>query len=79
MIDLRKQVVDINCPACNFQNQITLKQAQIRSIIICRGCKSNIQLQDYFNTVRKALKSIRRELKGLEKAIENFGNITINL
>ncbi len=79
MFDLNKHKVEITCPICRFLNPVTLKQVKICSIIICRGCKSNIQLQDHFNTVKKALKSMNRELEALEKTLGELGNITINI
>jgi hypothetical protein len=79
MIDLSKHKVDLICPSCKFINPVTLKQVKIRDVIICRGCKSNIQLQDHLNSVRKSLKSFRREMDSLMKAFDGIGSITINL
>jgi len=79
MIDLSRHRVDLTCPSCKFINPVALKQVRIRDVIICRGCKSNIQLQDHLNSVRKSLKSFRREMDALMKAFESIGNITINL
>lgn len=79
MIDLGKQKIEITCPKCNFANPVSLKQIQIRDVIICRGCKSNIQLHDYLNTVKKTLKTFRREMGALMNAFEDIRNITLEL
>jgi len=76
-MDLSKQKIGIHCPSCDFLNYVTLRQVQIRDVIICRGCKANIQLEDHLNTVRKALRSIRRELANLMKQLNDISNITI--
>jgi hypothetical protein len=79
MINLSRHRVNLTCPSCKFINPVTLKQVKVRDVIICRGCKSNIQLLDHLNLVRKSLKSFRREMDALMKAFESIGNITFNL
>ena len=57
--------VEVDCPKCGFFNPIWLKQARLRDVVICRGCKSNIQLDDSMNTVRKSYQDIRRAMRRL--------------
>ncbi len=64
--------VEIECPGCGFANPIWLGQARLRDVVICRGCKSNIQLDDSMNTVRKAHQSIRRSMRELRESIERL-------
>ena len=64
-INLDKIEVKVNCPRCQFSNPIWLKQARLRDVIICRGCKANIQLDDSMNTVRKGVRSFHRALDQL--------------
>ena len=71
-INLDKIEVNVDCPRCNFANPIWLRQARLRDVVICRGCKANIQLDDGMNTVRKAYRSIRRAMQGFRDTVEKF-------
>jgi hypothetical protein len=68
-VDIDKFEVEIDCPSCGFANPIWLGQARLRDVMICRGCKGNIQLDDSMNTVRKARQSIRRSIRELRESI----------
>jgi len=72
MLELYKQEIDTPCPSCSFYNTITLKQIRLRDVTICRGCKSNIKLDDYSNEIRKALRTFRRVMNDLESTLNNF-------
>ena len=78
LIDIDKFTVDFECPKCGFYNPIFLKQARLRDVIICRGCKANIQLDDQMNECRKATRQVKRSLKKLEDSLGDL-EITINL
>lgn len=71
-INIDKFEVEVDCPRCGFANPIWLRQARLRDVVICRGCKINIQLDDSMNTVRKAYQSIRRSLHDLRATIERL-------
>jgi hypothetical protein len=71
MINLDKIEVDIDFPKCNFNNKIFLKNIRLKDVIICCGCKRNIQLDDHMHTFRKAKKDIERQFKELQKML-NF-------
>jgi hypothetical protein len=71
-INLDKFEVELHCPRCNFSNRIWLKQAWVRDVLICRGCKGNIQLDDGMNSVRKAYRTIRQALQGLRDTVEGI-------
>lgn len=66
------------CPQCDFDNPFTLKQARLRDVIICRGCKANIQLDDQMNECRKAVRQIERAINELQDSLKNL-NLTITL
>ena len=72
MINFDKHEIEIQCPECSFYNPIWLKQARLRDVIICRGCKSNIQLDDQMNETRKAIRSMRKAIAELEKTIKGL-------
>lgn len=74
MLNLSKEKIKINCPSCDFINYVTIKQIIIKYVLICRGCKNNIKLEDHFNTYKKALFSIQKTFEELKT---KFGKITI--
>jgi cell fate (sporulation/competence/biofilm development) regulator YlbF (YheA/YmcA/DUF963 family) len=43
-------------------------------VIICRGCKRNIRLNDHMNEVRKAERQLRKAFEDLEDTLSDFGN-----
>jgi hypothetical protein len=71
-INLDTFEVEVDCPRCNFANPIWLRQARLRDVVICRGCKANIQLDDSMNSVRKAYRSIRRAMEDLRQTVAKF-------
>lgn len=71
-INLDKIEVEVDCPRCGFANPIWLRQARLRDVVICRGCKANVQLDDSMNSVRKAHRSIRRAMAGLRETVAKF-------
>jgi hypothetical protein len=76
MFSLDKHTIEFACPHCGFYNSIFYIQARLRDVIICRGCKSNIQLDDHMNECRKARQSLRRALRNMESSLKD---ITINI
>ena len=72
MINLDKYEIEFQCPNCNFYNSIQLKQARLRDVVICRGCKSNIRLDDQMNETKKAIRSIRRAMNELEETLKGM-------
>ena len=72
MLNLDNYEVEIQCPKCEFYNPIYLKQARLRDVIICRGCKCNIQLNDQMNETKKSIRSINRAMNELEKTLTGF-------
>lgn len=71
-MDIDKFDIEVDCPGCGFANQIRLGQARLRDVVICRGCKANIQLDDGMNTVRKARQSIRSSLRQFQDTIDRI-------
>lgn len=72
MIDLERTEIPIECPECEFVLPATLRKVRIRDVMICRGCKQNVQLEDYRNEVRAGLRSAQRSLDELEEAMESL-------
>ena len=79
MINLDKLETDINCPECDFYNTISFKDIRLKNVIICRGCKLNMQLDDYMNSFKIQLRKIQSELDEINNIISDINNTTINL
>lgn len=70
--------VSASCPVCEFYNTFTIKQARLRDMIICRGCKTNIQLDDHMNECRKVTRQIERALAEFQDSLKNL-NLTLKV
>lgn len=78
MIDLDSVDLDIECPNCSFFNKIKYRDARLRDVVICRGCKSNIQLDDHVNECRKARRAVAAAFADLERSLSGL-NRTIQI
>jgi len=72
VIDLDRVSLDIPCPQCRFENDIIYRQARLRDVLICRGCKANIRLDDHMNQCRKARQEVSRAIQELEQTLASF-------
>lgn len=80
MIDLDSASLEIQCPECSFYSQIKYRDARLRDVIICRGCKTNIQLDDHMNECRKARKAMATALSDFQSALADISkNLQIKL
>jgi len=73
MIDFNYIWVDIECPKCNYQDEVQLIDAKSEKSIFCNNCKSIIQLQDSEASVHTSVESINNALKDLDDLFKNFG------
>lgn len=76
MVELDRAKFNIPCPRCRFENSIVYRQARLRDVIICRGCKVNIRLDDHMNECRKTRQQITQALAELEQALASFNKTT---
>jgi len=65
--------IDFPCPRCAFHNRATIKQVRLRDVVICRGCKANIRLEDQMNTVRIAERMVRKSIEQLAESMKALG------
>jgi hypothetical protein len=80
VISLDRATLEVRCPRCRFENSIVYRQARLRDVIICRGCKVNIRLDDHMNECRKAREQINRAVAELEQMLASINtNITVRL
>ncbi len=68
MLDLDRVQFDVDCPNCKFSARIFYRDARLRDVLICRGCKANIQLDDSMNECRKARRRVAAAFAELEGA-----------
>lgn len=64
--------VSAACPLCGFFNSFTIKQARLRGILICRGCKGNIHLDDDMNECRKVTRQIERAIAEFHESVKKM-------
>lgn len=64
--------VEFACPGCGFYNMAFLRQVRLHDVVMCRGCKASIQLEDYMGELRKAEQRLRRAIEDVETAFKNL-------
>lgn len=79
MINLDKFSIEIPCPKCIFYNPIFLRQARLQDVIICRGCKRNIQLNDQMAECQREIRRVEKALDEFEETLKRFSNIEIKI
>lgn len=79
MLDIDSYTIDIQCPRCRFHNSVTIKQVRLEDVVICRGCKANIQYRDHMRSTHKAVQDLRRQLRQLEQRMAQPIKISIKL
>ena len=67
MPDFSRHEIEIDCPLCELHNWVTFGQVQRREFLICRGCHSNIFLEDHLGSVQRSIKNIENTLKQFGK------------
>jgi len=70
--------ISAECPKCKFQNTFTMKQTRLCDMIICRGCKSNVRLDDPMNECRNAARRTERAIAKLRGSLKNL-NLTLKI
>jgi len=80
MISLDRAALEVRCPRCRFENSIVYRQARLRDVIICRGCKANVRLDDHMNECRKARQQLNRAVTEFEQMLASINtNITLRM
>ena len=78
-MDLDPIKVKLECLECQFFNVASLRQIRLNDVVICRGCKSNLQLVDYLGTVAKVRRDFRWEIERLRGAFDKISIIKLSL
>jgi len=72
MLEFSNQKIYFTCRLCHFLNSASLKQISFSNVIICRGCKANIRLQDNLGSTKKAINAIERSIEDLIDAFKSI-------
>lgn len=55
--------IEIDCPICKLGNWAKLGEIRRRDYLICRGCYSNILLEDHLGGVQKFINQMNNMFK----------------
>lgn len=67
-LNIDSGVIDIQCPECEFWNSMTLREARLGIVSICRGCKVSIVPTNSMGEVETARRRITQAVDDLAKA-----------
>jgi uncharacterized Zn finger protein len=73
MIDFNFIWIDIECPKCDYKDEVQLIDVKAEKTIFCNNCKSFIQLIDKEASVHSGVENINRALKDLNDILKKFG------
>ena len=79
MIDLDAIEVPLICPNCEFYNPVTTKQARLSDVLICRGCKANLQCVDALGQLANARSAIQKQFDELAELFRKPITLTLEL
>jgi transposase-like protein len=58
-----RKEIEIDCPLCKLGNWVQLGQIKRREYLVCRGCHSNIHLEDHLGGVQRVTKKLNNMFK----------------
>jgi hypothetical protein len=71
-MDLDRMTFFVECPKCEFTIRILYRDARLRDVLICRGCKANVRLDDSMNQCRNARRQFNNAIRELEDAVSKL-------
>jgi hypothetical protein len=77
MIDLGAAEIELPCPYCNFCNTVLIKQIKSGEMIICSGCKRDIDLTQYSNNISETEREMDDALSALQEKLKKGINLNI--
>jgi len=57
--------IEVPCPICELHTWVTLGSIRRRDFAICRGCHTNILLEDHLGSVHRTIKNIEGVFKDI--------------
>lgn len=73
MVNLNEQWITLECPNCNYIDDIQIIDVKIEKIHYCNNCKVEIKLQDNEGSVHNGIESINKAFKDIENLLKKFG------
>jgi hypothetical protein len=64
--ELDRRWIEIPCPRCELETPVTLGSIRLGDVVVCRGCHSNIRLQDQMAALHSFRRRFTKLLKGME-------------
>lgn len=71
-MDINNIWIDLECPICNYIDEVQLIDVKLERIFFCHNCKTEIILQDDESSVHNAVNNINKALNNLETIFKNF-------
>ncbi len=71
--DISYNSITIECPNCQFQIEVLIKQVIAEETIVCPGCLKDIKLVDDGSSFLHANQEINNALEELTKTLRNLG------
>ena len=79
MVDFDAIEFPLTCPNCEFSNPVTIKQARLGDVLICRGCKANLQCVDVLGELANARSAIQKRFDELTELFHKPIRLTLKL
>jgi hypothetical protein len=74
---LEWQTFEVECAYCKFYNNIFIRDVRMGFSLICRGCKTNIVIEDYWSSYKHACERIDNMLQEALDSLQKALTITI--
>jgi len=65
--------MDATCPRCQLQTPFFLRDVRLGRVLVCRGCRVNIALNDYLGGYERTRKRLTRSMDDLVKTLSRLG------
>ena len=72
-MDISQSKVDVPCPKCEANINVSLKQIEQQETVTCPSCNSKIDLVDKDGSAKKAVLDVNKGLKDLTDTIKKIG------
>lgn len=72
-MDISQSKIDVPCPKCETNINVSLKQIEQQVTVTCSACNSKIDLVDKDSNSKKAIRDVNKGLKDLTNAIKKIG------
>ena len=72
-MDISQSKVDVPCPTCKANINVSLKQIEGQETVTCPACNSKVNLVDKDGSAKKTVRDVNRSLKSLTDTIKKFG------